>query len=87
MEEGIVAGGGTALLRATKALDGLTTANFDQKHGVEIMTQARRSHGDLMEISWRYHGDIMEISRSHGDPPGDGVGIMTQALTMYMTHI
>ena len=40
MEEGIVAGGGTALLRATKALDGLTTANFDQKHGVEIMTQA-----------------------------------------------
>merc|ERR1719183_2302404 len=40
VEEGIVAGGGTALLYSTKALEGIPTSNFDQKHGVEIMTQA-----------------------------------------------
>merc|ERR1719392_22177 len=40
VEEGIVAGGGTALLYATRALTDLPTANFDQKHGVEIMAQA-----------------------------------------------
>merc|ERR1719231_1067362 len=40
VEEGIVAGGGTALLYATRALANLEVANFDQKHGVEIMTQA-----------------------------------------------
>merc|ERR1711935_555889 len=40
VEEGIVAGGGTALLYATRALKDLSTSNFDQKHGVEIMTQA-----------------------------------------------
>merc|ERR1719310_777910 len=39
-EEGIVAGGGTALLYATRALENVTTANFDQKHGVEIMRNA-----------------------------------------------
>mmetsp|Transcript_6353 Transcript_6353/g.10577 ORF Transcript_6353/g.10577 Transcript_6353/m.10577 type:complete len:569 (-) Transcript_6353:418-2124(-) len=40
VEEGIVAGGGTALLYATKKLRALECANFDQKHGVDIMTQA-----------------------------------------------
>ena len=32
-QEGIVAGGGTALLYCTKALENLPTANFDQKVG------------------------------------------------------
>jgi len=40
VEEGIVAGGGTALLYATKVLKNIETPNFDQKHGVEIMAQA-----------------------------------------------
>mmetsp|Transcript_29223 Transcript_29223/g.92476 ORF Transcript_29223/g.92476 Transcript_29223/m.92476 type:complete len:568 (+) Transcript_29223:49-1752(+) len=40
VEEGIVAGGGTALLYSTKALEGIPTSNFDQKHGVEIMKAA-----------------------------------------------
>merc|ERR1719482_82829 len=40
VEEGIVAGGGTALLYASKALDGIATANFDQKVGVDIMRHA-----------------------------------------------
>jgi chaperonin GroEL len=40
VEEGIVAGGGTALLYATKALAGLKGANDDQTRGVDIVRQA-----------------------------------------------
>ncbi|MCA1409707.1 chaperonin GroEL [Bradyrhizobium sp. NBAIM20] len=40
VEEGILPGGGVALLRALKALDGVKTANPDQKAGVEIVRRA-----------------------------------------------
>jgi chaperonin GroEL len=40
VEEGILPGGGVALLRAAKALDGVKTDNEDQKHGVEIVRRA-----------------------------------------------
>jgi chaperonin GroEL len=40
VEEGIVPGGGTALLYATKALDGLKGANDDQTRGVDIIRKA-----------------------------------------------
>jgi len=40
VEEGIVAGGGTALLYATRSLKDLPVANNDQKYGIEIMRQA-----------------------------------------------
>ncbi|MBO4226860.1 chaperonin GroEL [Bradyrhizobium neotropicale] len=40
VEEGILPGGGVALLRALKALDGLKTANADQKAGVDIVRRA-----------------------------------------------
>ncbi len=40
VEEGIVPGGGTALLYATKALDGLTGANEDQTRGIDIIRRA-----------------------------------------------
>ncbi|CCD93180.1 60 kDa chaperonin (Protein Cpn60) (groEL protein) [Bradyrhizobium sp. ORS 375] len=40
VEEGILPGGGVALLRATKVLDGIKTANADQKAGVEIVRRA-----------------------------------------------
>jgi len=40
VEEGILPGGGVALLRAAKALDNVETANSDQKHGVEIVRRA-----------------------------------------------
>jgi chaperonin GroEL len=43
VEEGIVAGGGVALLFATKALDKLTPANNDQKVGIDIVRKALRS--------------------------------------------
>jgi chaperonin GroEL len=40
VEEGILPGGGVALLRATEALKKLRTHNEDQKHGVEIVRKA-----------------------------------------------
>ncbi|EOX94047.1 Heat shock protein 60 isoform 1 [Theobroma cacao] len=40
VEEGIVPGGGVALLYASKELENLHTANFDQKIGVQIIQNA-----------------------------------------------
>jgi chaperonin GroEL len=40
VEEGIVPGGGTALLYATKALDGMKGANDDQTKGIDIVRKA-----------------------------------------------
>jgi chaperonin GroEL len=40
VEEGIVPGGGTALLYATKALDGLKGENDDQTRGIDIVRNA-----------------------------------------------
>jgi chaperonin GroEL len=40
VEEGIVPGGGTALLYATKAIDGLTGENEDQTRGVDIVRKS-----------------------------------------------
>ncbi|OCJ02317.1 chaperonin GroL [Rhizobium sp. AC27/96] len=40
VEEGILPGGGVALLRAVNALDSLATANQDQKVGIEIVRRA-----------------------------------------------
>ncbi|MBW8294971.1 chaperonin GroEL [Sphingopyxis sp.] len=40
VEEGIVPGGGTALLYATKALEGLTGINEDQTRGIDIIRRA-----------------------------------------------
>jgi len=40
VEEGILPGGGVALLRAVEALKRVKTANEDQKHGIEIVRKA-----------------------------------------------
>src|SRR6266436_1094737 len=43
VEEGIVPGGGVALLYAAKALDGLTPENDDQRVGIDIVRRALQS--------------------------------------------
>ncbi|MGH2341042.1 chaperonin GroEL [Segnochrobactraceae bacterium EtOH-i3] len=40
VEEGVLPGGGVALLRSLKVLDGVATANADQKVGVDIVRRA-----------------------------------------------
>ncbi|MBB4154609.1 chaperonin GroEL [Sphingomonas jinjuensis] len=43
VEEGIVPGGGTALLYASKSLDGMTGANEDQTRGIDIVRKSLTS--------------------------------------------
>ena len=43
VEEGILPGGGIALLRALKSLEGLTAANDDQQSGIDIVRRALRA--------------------------------------------
>jgi chaperonin GroEL len=43
VEEGIVPGGGVALLYATRALDGMTGVNDDQTRGIDIIRRALQS--------------------------------------------
>lgn len=43
VEEGIVAGGGTALIRSLAALEGLVGNNEDQTHGIDIIRRAIQS--------------------------------------------
>jgi chaperonin GroEL len=43
VEEGIVAGGGVTLLYAARAIDNLTSANADQKVGIDIVRRALRA--------------------------------------------
>ncbi len=40
VEEGVLPGGGVALLRAARALDDLASDNGDQRHGIEIVRRA-----------------------------------------------
>ena len=43
VQEGVVPGGGVALLHASKSLDGMTGANADQTRGIEIIRTALQS--------------------------------------------
>jgi len=52
VEEGIVPGGGVALLKASKALDGLTGENDDQNAGIAIVRRALQA-----PIKERYKSD------------------------------
>ena len=45
VEEGILPGGGVALLRAVKALENVEVDNADQKHGIEIVRRALEAPG------------------------------------------
>ena len=44
VEEGIVTGGGVALIRAISALDAVQGANDDEITGINIIRQALESH-------------------------------------------
>jgi chaperonin GroEL len=43
VEEGVVAGGGTALIRAIASLSSVSSENADQKHGIDIVSKAIQS--------------------------------------------
>jgi chaperonin GroEL len=88
VEEGIVPGGGVALLRASKALDSLTTDNEDQKVGISIVRKAlqapaRQIFTNAGEDGSVVAGKILENNKyafgynaqtgAYGDLVGEGV--------------
>jgi chaperonin GroEL len=59
VEEGILPGGGVALLRATESLKGLRTKNDDQKTGVEIVRKALSSPARQIAINAGEDGSVI----------------------------
>jgi chaperonin GroEL len=59
VEEGILPGGGVALLRATEALKRVRTSNEDQKHGVDIVRKALSSPARQIAINAGDDGSVV----------------------------
>jgi chaperonin GroEL len=59
VEEGILPGGGVALLRATKALDKLKGENEDQRHGIEMVKKALSSPARQIAINAGEDGSVV----------------------------
>jgi chaperonin GroEL len=59
VEEGILPGGGVALLRALKALEGLKPTNEDQRHGVEIVRKAIQAPARQIALNAGEDGSVI----------------------------
>jgi len=59
VEEGILPGGGVALLRATESLKRIKTANEDQQHGVDIVRKALSSPARQIAINAGEDGSVI----------------------------
>jgi chaperonin GroEL len=59
VEEGILPGGGVALLRATEALKRLRPENEDQRHGVDIVRKALQSPARQIAINAGEDGSVV----------------------------
>jgi len=72
VEEGIVTGGGTALLYATRALEGLTGANEDQTRGVDIVRKAITA--PVKQIAENAGSDGAVVAGKLLDQSDEGIG-------------
>ncbi|ORZ06719.1 hsp60-like protein [Absidia repens] len=74
VKEGIVAGGGVALLKASTALDHLKGANFDQQLGINIIRQAIQRPCRLIIENAGGEGSVIagKLLDSHLDNPNWG---------------
>src|ERR1043165_9199179 len=59
VEEGILPGGGVALLRAVEALKKVRTSNEDQKHGIDIVRKALSAPARQIAINAGEDGSIV----------------------------
>jgi chaperonin GroEL len=76
VEEGIVPGGGTALLYATKALEGLDGDNDDQTRGVDIVRKAL--YAPVRQIAENAGHDGAVVSGKLLDGGDDNTGFNAQ---------
>jgi chaperonin GroEL len=69
VEEGIVSGGGVALLRAQKALDGVKGVDFDEQTGINIIRRVLEDPLRAIAENAGVDGSIViDKVRTNGDP-------------------
>ena len=78
VEEGIVAGGGTALLYATKALEGLKGENDDQTRGIDIIRKALQSPVRQIAENAGHDGAVVAGKLIDGNDPNLGFNAQTE---------
>merc|ERR1712086_230710 len=69
VDDGIVPGGGSALLHASKQLEGLTLDNFDQDHGASIIMRAIRVPSKTIADNAGVEGAVVVGKLLEGDSP------------------
>ena len=72
VEEGIVAGGGVALINAIPALDALEVADADEKVGVEIIRKAMEAPMRAIAQNAGFEGSVV-VDKVKSMPKGEGV--------------
>ncbi len=72
VEEGILPGGGTAVLQALKGLDKVKTANDDEKTGVDIVRRALPSPIKQIATNSGLEGAIVAATVADSDEPNFG---------------
>jgi chaperonin GroEL len=77
VEEGILPGGGVALLRAVESLKRVKTANEDQKHGIEIVKKAITSPARQIAINSGEDGSVVVAKILEHDTYGYGFDAQT----------
>src|SRR4029078_779403 len=78
VEEGIVPGGGTALLYATKALEGLKGENDDQTRGIDIIRKALQSRLRQIAENAGWDGAVVAGKLIDGNDPTLGFNAQTE---------
>jgi len=78
VEEGIVPGGGTALLRAGKVLEGIKVANAEQQAGVNIIKRALEEPLRLISGNAGHEGSIVVDKVANNPSPNWGFNALTE---------
>ena len=77
VEEGIVAGGGLALIKAASALDKVKTANADQKAGVDIVRRALETPIRTIANNAGVNGSVIVGKIKEGKSASEGYDAQT----------
>lgn len=95
VEEGIVPGGGTALLYASETLKEIETANYDQKVGVNIVRNACKQPCKIIADNAGHEGAVVvgnllreaKASRGFNAQTGDYVDMMAAGKSRRKTSV
>ena len=85
VEEGIVPGGGTALLYATRAIEGLKGANDDQTRGIDIIRKALYAPVRQIAANAGHDGAVISGKLLEGDDQNMGFNAQTDVYENLVT--